>query len=168
MKTNRRSAAPKTRPVLAALLVAATLFLLLGHRSGVLGALTAGLAQRLLGAAGTGLLCSTTWVIAFILATPPGTATRLVIALWHAFTVPSRHTVTAKTERVAKPTAAETFQISGPPLSPKDRRALDDIRSALKQLGYLKHEYEPIVAKMDPAANFEKNVKNALKALQVN
>lgn len=164
MKT-RRHAAPKTRPVAAALLVAATAFLLLGAHAGVLGALTSGLAQRLLGAAGTGLLCSTTWVIAFILATPAGTLTRMVVALWHAFTVPSRHTVPTKTERVVK---SETLQISGPPLSPNARRELQAVSDALKQLGYAKYEYEAFVAKMDPAAGFEKNVKSALKALQVN
>lgn len=147
--------------MLAALLVAATLFLLLGHRSGVLGALVSGLAQRLLGAAGTGLLCSTTCVIAFILGTPPGTLTRSIAAVWRACTVPARHTVTERTERTVR---GET-EVPVPGLSPNDRRELKAVSDALKQLGFLKHEYEPIVARMDPAAGFEKNVKSALKSL---
>ena len=53
-------------------------------------------------------------------------------------------------------------------LAPRDRMALQDVRTALKGLGYEKNEIEPLIAQMDPAAGFEKNVKNALKALRVN
>ena len=52
MKTRN---APKSRPVAAVLIVAATVFLLLGRNCGVLGALLAGSVDRLLGAAGLGL-----------------------------------------------------------------------------------------------------------------
>ena len=79
MKTRNRS--PKSRPVAAILIVAATVFLLLGRNCGVLGALVAGSVDRLLGSAGLGLLCLTAWALAFILATPPGTASRLVVAI---------------------------------------------------------------------------------------
>ena len=70
--------------------------------------------------------------------------------------------------RVVEPMAAEALAIAGALLSPTARKALEDVRTALKGLGYIAGEYNPIVAQLDPSAGFEKNVKNALKALRVN
>lgn len=188
MKTRRSHAAPKTRPVAALLIVVFTLFLLAGRACGVAGALLSASVERLLGAAGTGLLVATLWCIAFILATAPGTATRLVVALWHA-TVTRRHTAavvviksrsggdSARGEGVDAGPVTTVSTLAprhpfannvAPALAPALRRELQTVRDALKHLGYEKHEYEPLVARMDPTAGFEKNVKSALKALQAN
>lgn len=161
MKTRNHS--PKTRPLLALLIVVATVFLLLGARAGVLGALVADVATRLLGVAGTGLLCVTAWCIAFILATPPGTLTRMVVAIWR-HTVARRHSPSVV---VMRPKAAEPA-VEPAVVSTRGRRALQDVKTALKNLGYEKHEYEPIVAQLDPALPLERLVRSALKALQVN
>ncbi len=175
MKTRSRSQhSPKTRPVVALLIVVATLFLLAGRSCGVVGALLSASVERLLGAAGTGLLIATAWALAFILATPAGTLTRIIVALWHAC-VTRRHTAAVvvmksgsggTTRRGGGVDAGESTTVSV--LAPRDRMALKDVSTALKNLGYEKHEYEPLVSQMDPTAGFEKNVKSALKALRVN
>lgn len=51
-------------------------------------------------------------------------------------------------------------------LVPADRMRLDDVRTALKGLGYKASEYEKLVKVMDPRAPFEGLVKGALKSLQ--
>jgi hypothetical protein len=182
---SRRNHSPKTRPFLALLIVATTVFLLLGASAGVLGALCFDVATRLLGAAGTGLLCGTAWCIAFILATPPGTLTRMVVAIWR-HSVARRHTpsvVLMRPKATEPPRLRDTpeyaeFQAAkrallavepaAPALSVNHRRALDDVRTALKGLGYLKHEIEPVVATLDPNLPLENILRTAIKSLQVN
>lgn len=172
---NKRSASPKSRPVAAVLIIAATVFLLAGRACGVVGALLASATERLLGTAGTGLLCVTAWALAFILATPPGTASRLCVALWHA--VKPRHSAAVvviksrsggESSRGGGVDAGPAATVSTPVPSPTDRRALQTVRDALKHLGYVTYEIEPLVSRMDPADGFEKNVKSALKALRIN
>lgn len=51
-------------------------------------------------------------------------------------------------------------------MAPAARRRLDDVRGALKELGYKSYEYEPLVAAMDPSDQFETLVRVALKQLQ--
>jgi hypothetical protein len=174
MKTRNRS--PKSRPVAAVLIVAATVFLLLGRNCGVLGALLAGSADRLLGAAGMGLLCLTAWALAFILATPAGTFSRMVLALWRARPRHNAPQVVVMKTRTVEPyvlqpgESTHPFQNAAaiaPAAAPRDRQTLDAVRSALKGLDYTKAEYEPIVAQMDPSLGFEKLVKSALKSLRV-
>ena len=173
MGDHGRHSSPRTRPVVAVLIVAATVFLLLGRNCGVLGALLAGSVDRLLGAAGMGLLCLTAWALAFILATPVGTFSRLVVTLWR-HTVARRHTpsVVVMKTRGDERTRSEGVDVGPGPtmsvLAPRDRMALQDVRTTLKGLGHEKNEIEPLIAQMDPAAGFEKNVKSALKALRVN
>lgn len=53
-----------------------------------------------------------------------------------------------------------------PELSVVDRRKLDDVRTCLKQLQYLRHEYEPVVqAITDLTPPTEVLVKNAIRVL---
>ncbi|HEV3059716.1 MAG TPA: hypothetical protein VGY48_15805 [Vicinamibacterales bacterium] len=180
MKT--RNLSPKTRPVAALLTITATLFLLAGRSCGVVGALLSASVERLVGAAGTGLLVSTAWCIAFILATPPGTLTRMVVAVWRA--VKPRHrpsVVVVKTRPVELPMLSDAAVQAASKeaavlianrldeqktLAPRDRQTLDAVRSALKNLDFNKNEYEPLVARMDPSLGFEKLVKSALKTLR--
>lgn len=168
---SRRHNAPKSRPVAAIIIVATTVFLLLGSRCGVLGALVDGSVDRLLGAAGLGLLCVTAWSLAFILATPPGTFTRIIVALWRARPKHTPSVVVVQTRgdertRGGDVDAGSSATVSAP--APRDRRELQAVKDALKGLGYEKYEYEPLVAQMDASLGFEKNVKSALKSLRVN
>ena len=165
----KHSRSPKTRPVAALLIVVATLFLLAGRSCGVVGALLSASVERLVGAAGTALLVGTAWCIAFILATPPGTLTRMVVAVWHA--VKPRHrpsVVVVKTREARDEGEGAGVGATVSTLAPRDRQTLDAVRSALKNLDYNKNEYEPLIARMDPSLGFEKLVKNALKSLRVN
>ncbi len=166
-----RNHSPKSRPVAALLILTATLFLLAGRSCGVVGALLSASVARLLGDAGTGLLVATAWTLAFIHATPPGTLTRMVVAVWKFATRPRPAAVVvvkrgSTNAETADDVVAAVRSLAGQ--SPRDRRELQAISDALKGLGFHRHEYEPIVAKMDPSVGFEKNVKAALKALQVN
>ena len=167
---SRRHTSPKTRPVAALLIVVATLFLLAGASKGapcgVVGALLSASVARLLGDAGTGLLVATAWCIAFILATPPGTLTRMVVAVWHAVKPKHRPSVVMVKARGEGDGAGVGATV--PALAPRDRQTLDAVRNALKNLDYTRAEYEPIVSRMDPALGFEKLVKSALKSLRVN
>lgn len=168
---SRRHTAPKSRPVAAVLIVASTVFLLLGRNCGVLGALLAGSVDRLLGAAGMGLLCLTAWVLAFILATPAGTFTRIILALWRARPRHNAPSVVVMKTRGDERTRGEDVETrTGPTVSvlaPRDHMALQDVRTALKGLGYEKNEIEPLITQMDPSLGFEKLVKSALKSLRV-
>ena len=167
---SRRHTSPRTRPVAALLIVVATLFLLAsassGHPCGVVGALLSASVARLLGDAGTGLLVGTAWCIAFILATPPGTLTRMVVATWRAC-VSRRHRPSVVVMRPGAPLVKTTEPyIPAPALAPRDRQTLDAVRNALKHLDYTKAEYEPLIARMDPSLGFEKLVRGALKSLR--
>jgi RuvA, C-terminal domain len=165
MKTHSHS--PRTNSIAALLLIVAAIFLRTGAHTGVLGALVSATAVRLVGDTGVALLTFTAFSIAFILATPPGTFTRMIAALWHA--VKPRHSaavVVVKTSRGGGVDAGLEATVSAP--APRDRRELQTVRDALKGLGYAKTEYEPLIARMDPTAGFEKLVKNALRALRVN
>lgn len=51
-------------------------------------------------------------------------------------------------------------------LPPPQRMKIEDARSALKNLGYLPREIEPVVAQMDPTQPLEVLVRGGLKALQ--
>ena len=53
-------------------------------------------------------------------------------------------------------------------MTPAERMRLEDVRVALKGLGYLKNEYEPLVKGMNPQEPFEKLVRSAIKQLTVN
>lgn len=62
--------------------------------------------------------------------------------------------------------AREAIDVPDGGLVPAERMRLDDVRGALKQLGYQKHEYA-FVGSMDPSQPFETLVRDALKKLRV-
>lgn len=69
-------------------------------------------------------------------------------------------------ERLQRPqlSAPEPIEV----LPPSRRMRLDDVRGALKNLGYKTHEYERVVAGMDPALPLETLVRSGLNALRKN
>ncbi|MBV8284103.1 MAG: hypothetical protein JO175_05585, partial [Candidatus Eremiobacteraeota bacterium] len=50
-------------------------------------------------------------------------------------------------------------------LAPADRMRLDDVRTAMRELGYTKGEYEPVVAKLDPKLPLDVLLRGAIKTL---
>lgn len=71
------------------------------------------------------------------------------------------HTVLEQTQtaKIALPAPA------APKLPPQDRIHLDKIRGALKELGYVKAEYEPLVAAMDPKLPLAVLLRGAIQTL---
>lgn len=55
-----------------------------------------------------------------------------------------------------------------PALSPVQRRKLDLVRGALKNLGFKASEYDPILSALDPAASDELLLRSALQQLTTN
>ena len=166
MKT--RNASPKSRPITALFIVVGTVFVLAGRSCGALGALVSATSERMVGTAGLALFACAAWTLAFILATPPGTLTRMILALWRQATRPRPSVVV-----VSKKSAVETVRELREALdegqqapSPRVRQNLDAVRSALKNLDFNKNEYEPLVARMDGTQPFETLVKSALKSLR--
>lgn len=137
---------PTPRPAAALVLTATAVFTLLGNRCGLLGQLLTACLAKLLGVPGTALLVVTQLTVAFVLAFP-GTLARL-----------AQRFVNVE-PRFVKVDPVNKDQ------SPRERMARQDVRTALKSLGYLIHEIDPVLAKLDPALPFEKAVKAALKQL---
>lgn len=63
------------------------------------------------------------------------------------------------------PDCAPAKPSSSSELSVRERRNLDDVRTAMKQLGYHKNEFEPLVVKMDPRLAPEVLIRDAIKEL---
>lgn len=142
---------PTPRPATALVLFATALFVLLAPRCGLLGQLLSACTARLLGTPGTALLVLTLLVVAVAVGAP-GLLTRFAQRL-----------VNRKPRSVnAKAPIVNTEQ------SPRARRALQDVRTALKNLGYLPREIDPVVDTLDPTMPLEKAVRAALKQLTIN
>jgi hypothetical protein len=56
--------------------------------------------------------------------------------------------------------------IEPPRQPPAHRRKLDDVRGAMKSLGYKPHEYESVVAAMDPTLPMDRLLRDGIKAMQ--
>jgi Holliday junction resolvasome RuvABC DNA-binding subunit len=52
-----------------------------------------------------------------------------------------------------------------PKVAPAQRMKLDAVRGALKELGYKKYEFEPVVSGLDPTLSEELLVRDAVKQL---
>lgn len=137
------------RPVLAFVLLAVAVFLALGDQCGVLGQQLSRAAHHYVGQLGVTLVAFLLICWAYFLGAPAGTATALVRAL--------------RTRRRMAPARAE---VEPQALSPINRRKADDVRSAMKNLGYLKHEYDPVVAGLDLSLPLDGLVRASLKKLR--
>lgn len=139
---------PTQRPATALVLLACATFILLAPYCGLLGQLLTTFLTRMLGTVGTVLLVATLFLVATVVGAPGLLTSFLRDALRPA---PQRGT----TESI-RPNKEQ---------SPRARRALQDVRTALKNLGYLPHEIDPVVDAIDPTMPLEKAVKAALKQL---
>jgi hypothetical protein len=145
----KQSTEPR-RPVLALILLAAAIFLTFGNQAGALGQHLAGFADYYVGHLGVALIVLTLLSIAYVLGVPAGTATKIanLIRAWQQATpAPSRILV----EKALLPTALAL-----------DHRKADDVRSAMKSLGYFKREYDPVLVGLDMSLPVEKLVRAAI------
>lgn len=55
--------------------------------------------------------------------------------------------------------------IHPPATSPLQRRKMDDLRGACKEMGFKAYEYDPVIAVMDPEAPIDTLLRDALKVL---
>lgn len=67
-------------------------------------------------------------------------------------------------------TPAEALQLRAAPVDiptapPLQRRKLDDVRGALKEMGFKGYEYDPVIAAMDPEAPIETLLRDAIRTL---
>jgi RuvA, C-terminal domain len=165
MNINARS---KNRPVLGLLLFTAGFFLLLGSSCGLVGELMASVSRYLVGRTGTILLVLMAWTAGIILAVPPGALSRVLARRIGGSKKAPKPTI-GKIRKM-EASGAGAYSIHSPSFGRQVQGAmrLRDVRSALKNLGYTKEEYEPIVVGMDPEIPTEKLLRSALNMLQVN
>jgi hypothetical protein len=147
----------KRRPFLALVLLVAAVFLALGDQCGILGQHLTGFAVRYVGQLGTALVVLSLIASAYALGAPAGTAVKL------ARVVRARRQVPPALIDVAREIEEELLP-KAPPTT-RDRRKADDVRSAMKSLGYLKREYDLVVATLDLSLPLDKLVRQSIQTL---
>lgn len=172
----------RKRLLLGVLLLAACFFYAFAPTCGLVGRLIGRASAQLLGQTGSTLLALTMLVVGLLLVIPHG-----AIGGFFRWAVRGREARVAKVVREGdreinvrrivadairmhvafmEAKAAPAKEIEDPSPVPAERRRLDDVRSALKNLGYLSKEYETIVKGLDPKAPLEILVKDALKQIR--
>jgi hypothetical protein len=166
----------RKRLLLGILLIAATFFYTFAPTCGLIGQFVHYVTSRLLGQTGSTLLSLTMLVVGILFVLPHDALGRFFRWAFHG-----REARVAKVVRESDEwmRAAEVRRIVAeaiqahltekpavqPAASVRDRRALDDVRTALKGLGYTKSEFEPLVVKMDPTLAPEILIRSAIKEL---
>lgn len=174
----------RRRLLIGGLLLAATFFYAFAGTCGLLGQALAFASSRLIGQTGSTLmtfvlLCS---ALAFLI--PHGGVSAFIRWATHGregrVATVVHELDTYESERRHGPflrgRVASAVQLRDGPqtvsgeivtkVAPRDRMKLDTVRDALKGLGYIRSEYGPLVAAMDPGLDFEVLVKGALKELR--
>jgi RuvA, C-terminal domain/4TM region of DNA translocase FtsK/SpoIIIE len=184
----------RKRLLLGFLLLAATFFYAFAPTCGLVGRLISRASAQLLGQTGSTLLSLTMFVVGLLLVVPHDSISRFF--RW-AFAGRAARVAKVVRESDEWIRAADVKRIVAEALSthdglrahfgerpvvhaqivakpeaiiptPAERMRLDDVRGALKGLGYKTYEYEKIVAGLDPTVPLELLVKDALRALQRN
>jgi len=159
------------RPVLGLVLIAIAVFVACSRDFGVIGRgfhrlLTAGIGHN-----GLDLLAVTLCLSGTVCVLPPGTLVKGIVWTARALVMVLVHIIEAclpapgaATVRVKPP--AKVLPFAQPALLPAQRLKLDDVRGALKQLGFKPAEFEHIVVKMDASRPIELLVRDALVQLR--
>lgn len=163
------------RPVVGLILVSIAVFVTWSRDFGAVGHVLHRLLYAGLGRGGTELLIATLCLCGTVCVLPPGTLGRVLVALGEVVAIGlarladvivwavSRRQVPVQRERT---TPAKVLPLRAELLSPMDRRKLDDVRGALKQLGFKPAEFEHIVVKLDVSQPIEALVRTALVQLK--
>lgn len=176
----------RKRLLLGFLLLAATFFYAFAGTCGLIGELVAHISSKLLGQTGSTLLALTMLVVGLLLVIPHGALSRFFAWAFHGREArvarvvreSDKHMSEAEVRRIVAEAAkiqgvgagyvanpADLQNATPPELSVRERRNLDDVRTAMKQLGYHKNEFEPLVVKMDPRLAPEVLIRGAIKEL---
>lgn len=162
---------PRKRIILGVTLLAATFLITL--QEGIIGHLLSRALGYLFGQTCTGVIGVAMLVSGLVLVLPRDFIGRFI--RWgtsgrEARVDRVRREMIAHERRAAVPQPIEVEEVESvklpPAVPPAHRMRLDDVRGALKQLGYKSHEYDGLVKAMDPTVPFEVLVKGALKKLQ--
>lgn len=140
----------KRHPVVGLILLFVAVFIVLGGEGGALGQHLAAFAARCFGQTGALIVVGALVFSAYLLGAPAGTATKIARSI--------------RVRRRPEP-AARVEVAAAPALPVVDRRKADDVRSAMKSLGYLKHEYDPVVSDLDLALPLDQLVRQAIQKL---
>lgn len=152
-----------SRPIPGILLLAFTFFYAFASSCGLVGHWVHRASVLLIGPAGSVVMAITLGAVGALLVFPIGV---WVSAVRWAFRGRAVKHTTAR--RSVKPIEVEVTVAPVPKLPTVERMKLSDVRTALKNLGYERGEYEPVVAGMDPALPLETLVRGALKELRRN
>lgn len=133
---------------------------------GVVGHAWARTLGYLFGQTGGALVATAIFVVAVLFILPHGFFTGLFGWFTAGRDARVRTVVRVMDEHVRERQRPIVVEEEDEELVPAERMRLDDVRTALKGLGYKSSEYEKLVGAMDPRAPFEGLVKGALKSLQ--
>lgn len=180
----------RKRLLIGVLLLLGTFFYAFAGTCGLIGELVARISSKLLGQTGSTLLALTMLITGVLLVVPHGAVGALFRWVFHGREARvarvvregdravdlarivdeaiRRHVAAKAAQGVEAPTATAVQNTAAPTVTPAERMRLDDVRTALKGLGYLKNEFEPIVKGMNPQQPFEILVRSAIKQLTVN
>lgn len=168
----------RKRILVGVLLLAATFFYAFAGTCGMVGILIARASAYLLGQTGSTLVAFAMMFTGLALVIPHGAVGRFLHWAWSphktvsvAKVLRQEGDIEAIVRRVLRDERSHgvveaEVEVEKAAPTPVVRRKLDDVRTALVDLGYKKSEYEPLIAKMDPSLDFEILVKSALKDLR--
>jgi hypothetical protein len=180
----------RKRLVAGILMLAIAFFYAFAPTCGAIGHLVARGSAYLLGQTGSSLVALTLFTVGGLFVIPHGAIGALVRWAWHGrearvgrvvadmdrFVTTKREARQVDVEHVKKIVIGVLREhgrkvvqdaVAGEIVTrpPAERMRLDDVRGALKNLGYLKNEYEPVVAGLDPKLPLETLVRGAIKTL---
>jgi hypothetical protein len=175
----------RKRLLIGVLLLLGTFFYAFAGTCGLIGQLIAHISGKLLGQTGSTLLALTMLVTGVLLVVPHGAMAGLFRWVFHGRearvarvvregdrAVDLQRIVDEAIKRHVDARAAQVPKVeqpaAPPPLPPAQRRKLDMIRGALKELGFKPYEFEPIVAAMDPIKSDSDLLHSAIQQLTVN
>lgn len=164
-------------------------FSVFARTCGMIGELLIHLQSHLLGPTGSFLVTTTAFVAGVLCFIPLRSWVRGVSAIDRRISVARRERARLRREearllreeirlaqaeeaRAAAQERRDRMQASGeiktaaaPKLIPSERLKLDEVRGALKSLGYKENEYDMLVKAMDPTLPLERLVKDGLRVL---
>jgi hypothetical protein len=171
----------RKRLLLGFVLLAATFFYAFAPTCGLIGQFIHFASSRLLGQTGSTLVALVMLGVGMMLVIPHGAVRSAARWVWHGREARvagvvremDAHVSAAAVKRIVAealaareaPVEVAPAEVAPPKLALAARMKLDAIRGALKQLGYAKNEFEPIVAGLDPTLSDEVLVRDAVKQL---
>lgn len=176
-----------SRPIPGILLLAFTFFYAFAPSCGLVGHWVHRASVLLIGPAGSVVLAFTLFALGTLLVFPIGVW--VAAARWFVGRVPANRATNTRARRGIAPIDVEVTVVPAhekraaqldvalaaalkesriPKLPTVERMKLSDVRTALKNLGYNKDEYESVMAGLDPALPLETLVRGAIVALRRN